>query len=178
MKDLCKPANDPVNIEIRRYQNRLSVTGAGVMVFGVWSIIKTGIVAAFTSNSAFRQAFADIRMQDFTHAETVATYILSSVFILLFIGAALLFRFKIYSSARKESRGVLLKRKNLYLVLSALMVMAGLFSLAMIPLNMRNENYTIYDAIVSIVVELTSIATLMELIHSAVKIRKLRAASE
>ena len=177
MKDLAKPANDPVSIGIRRYQNRLRVTGAGVMVFGLWSIIKIFIIALLSSDNTIRLAFSEIRNQGLSSAGTVAAYILFAVVMLLMFSAALSVRFIVYVSARKESLGIL-KHKNLYLILSVLMVIVGILSLVNIPARVKNGDYTVSDAIVSAVVEVTSIATLLELLHSALKIRKLRKAAK
>ena len=140
--------------ELRRKQVTLVTLGTGVILFGVWSVVKS--LLYFRTN-----LFADLDTQ--VEPELLPYIKLATVVIVaLFVLADLGIRLKIGRRARAEGMGR--RQKNGYLILAALIAFSRL--------------YLCLDYVVSVLVDLSSTVLLAELIITALRVRKLRAMSE
>ena len=82
-------------VKMRRYQNLLTVSGLGVIMFGVWSVLRT-ILLLFFQQNAVSQAFND---------ESVTVRILSYTILAVMLLADSLSRLFVGLSARAEGFG-------------------------------------------------------------------------
>ena len=156
--------------ELRRKQVTLVTLGTGVILFGVWSVVKS--LLYFRTN-----LFADLDTQ--AEPELLPYMLATVVIVALFVLADLGIRLKIGRRARAEGMGR--RQKNGYLILAALIVLVNitgdLLGVYFIVKNGVPEQSGL-DYVVSVLVDLSSTVLLAELIITALRVRKLRAMSE
>ena len=157
--------------KLRRSQVTLVTLGSGVILFGVWSVVKS--LLYFRTN-----LFADLDTQ--IEPELLPYVKLAAVVIVaLFVLADLGIRLKIGRRARAEGMGR--RQKNGYLILAALIVLVNitgdLLGVYYIVENGVPEQSGL-DYVVSVLVDLSSTVLLAELIVTVLRVRKLRAMSE
>ena len=156
--------------ELRRKQVTLVTLGTGVILFGVWSVVKS--LLYFRTN-----LFADLDTQ--VEPELLPYMLATVVIVALSVLADLGIRLKIGRRARAEGMGR--RQKNGYLILAALIVLVNitgdLLGVYYIVKNGVPEQSG-PDYIVSVLVDLSSTILLAELIITALRVRKLRAMSE
>ena len=156
--------------ELRRKQVTLVTLGTGVILFGVWSVVKS--LLYFRTN-----LFADLDTQ--AEPELLPYMLATVVIVALSVLADLGIRLKIGRRARAEGMGR--RQKNGYLILAALIVLVNitgdLLGVYYIVKNGVPEQSG-PDYIVSVLVDLSSTILLAELIITVLRVRKLRAMSE
>ena len=156
--------------KLRRSQVTLVTLGTGVILFGVWSVVKS--LLYFRTN-----LFADLDTQ--VEPELLPYMLATVVIVALFVLADLGIRLKIGRRARAEGMGR--RQKNGYLILAALIVLVNitgdLLGVYYIAKNGVPEQSGL-DYVVSVLVDLSSTVLLAELIITALRVRKLRAMSE
>ena len=156
--------------ELRRKQVTLVTLGTGVILFGVWSVVKS--LLYFRTN-----LFADLDTQ--AEPELLPYMLATVVIVALFVLADLGIRLKIGRRARAEGMGR--RQKNGYLILAALIVLVNitgdLLGVYFIVKHGVPEQSGL-DYVVSVLVDLSSTVLLAELIITALRVRKLRAMSE
>ena len=157
--------------ELRRKQVTLVTLGTGVILFGVWSVVKS--LLYFRTN-----LFADLDTQ--VEPELLPYIKLATVVIVaLFVLADLGIRLKIGRRARAEGMGR--RQKNGYLILAALIVLVNIIvDVLGVYYMVKNgvPEQSGLDYIVSVLVDLSSTVLLAELIITVLRVRKLRAMSE
>ena len=156
--------------ELRRKQVTLVTLGTGVILFGVWSVVKSLLY--------FRTGlFSDLDTQ--VEPELLPYMLATVVIVALFVLADLGIRLKIGRRARAEGMGR--RQKNGYLILAALIVLVNitgdLLGVYYIVKNGVPEQSGL-DYVVSVLVDLSSTVLLAELIITVLRVRKLRAMSE
>ena len=156
--------------ELRRKQVTLVTLGTGVILFGVWSVVKS--LLYYRTN-----LFADLDTQ--VEPELLPYMLATVVIVALFVLADLGIRLKIGRRARAEGMGR--RQKNGYLVLAALIVLVNITGdllgvYALVKYGISEQSGLEY--VVSVLVDLSSTVLLAELIVTALRVRKLRAMSE
>lgn len=145
-------------IKMRRYQNLLTVSGLGVIIFGLWTVLKTILLLFMQEDMLddlpdglfFRVLFFVI----------IAMILLIDFSLRLFVGL----------SARSEGFGK--KMGYGYIVVAILMALASLASLVMIFFDA--EYRSLLELIVSFIVEGTSMIVTIELLVAAFTVKKLK----
>lgn len=145
-------------IKMRRYQNLLTVSGLGVIIFGLWSVLKT-ILLLFLKEGILKE------LPDDTIVRVIVFAFLGGVLLVEF-----LIRLFVGLSARAEGFGK--KKGYAYIVVAILMALASLFSLVMIFFDMNDQSIT--ELIVSVIVEATSLVVTIELLVAAFTVKKLK----
>ena len=144
--------------KMRRYQNLLTVSGLGVIIFGLWSVLKT-ILLLFMKEGILSE------IPDDTFVRVMFFLILGGI--LLF---DVLIRLYVGLSARAEGFG---KKKGYgYVVIAILMALASLTSLVLIFFDSNEQS--IWELIVSVIVEATSLVVTIELLVAAFTVKKLK----
>ena len=143
----------------------------GVIVFGLWSIIRTLLSFAFVDNYLEK---VGINVQDpFVEKLTIA--------MLIFILAAdIAIRLKVGLDAVNEGKG---KTRGLFYVIAAavLFVPAGVLSFVTYCRDIFSGTSSVsavYDAVSGLIVETTSLITSIEMLYSAVRVKLLRKNAE
>lgn len=145
-------------IKMRRYQNLLTVSGLGVIIFGLWTVLKT-ILLLFLQEDLVDDLPDGLfyRVLFFT---LIGGVLLIDFLIRLFVGL----------SARAEGFG---KKKGYgYIVVAILIAIASLASLVLIFFDMGDRS--ILELIVSFIVEATSMIATVELLVAAFTVKKLK----
>ena len=135
-------------IKMRRYQNLLTVSGLGVIIFGLWTALKT-ILLLFLQEDMVDDLPDGLfyRVLFFT---LIGGVLLIDFLIRLFVGL----------SARAEGFG---KKKGYgYIVVAILIAIASLVSLVLIFFDTADRS--ILELIVSFIVEATSMIATVELL--------------
>jgi hypothetical protein len=145
-------------IKMRRYQNLLVVSGLGVIIFGLWSVLKT-ILLFFLNEEELDDYPNDPFFRVILFA-LVAAALLIEFLIRLFVGL----------SARAEGFGK--KKGYAYIVIAVLLALASLESLVLIFIEADYE--TIAELVVSVIVEATSLIVTIELMVAAFTVKKLK----
>jgi len=151
---------DPAAIRLRRYRNTMTVSGMGTIAFGIWSIIKTMMYFLFDP-ADIQKLFAD------TGAEQWKVFSIIIVFFLLAVDLSL--RCFVGLSAAAEGKGK--KRGNLYVIVAMFMTLFSIFSMvsSFIP---STYFFSMTDRIITIIVEFTSLMAMLELIISAIIVKR------
>ena len=144
--------------KMRRYQNLLTVSGLGVIIFGLWSVLKS-ILLLFMKEGILSEIPDDtfVRVMFFL---ILGGILLVDVLIRLYVGL----------SARAEGFG---KKKGYgYVIIAILMALASLTSLVLIFFDSNEQS--IWELIVSVIVEATSLVVTIELLVAAFTVKKLK----
>ena len=172
------PANRPERIRLRRDENTLMVVGSGVILFGIWSVVK----ALLQGNASFSNMLAEARLEDAGLEElgfgdlSWLVAALAAAFVLIALLLDLSIRIFVGMSARAEGRGK--KQGPVYLVLSVLLLaLSGVFICSYLIMLFHGSDQ-VMDADAAILVELTSFVTLLQMILSAVRVRRARHAEQ
>ena len=173
-------ANSPQQIQFRKLQDTLRIVGMGTLVFSLWTLAKyAGIIF-------FRRAEILAFIRDKTGEQGLE---LSDGQILILVAAVagvylaiiLLFRVFVGLSAIREAKGK--QKTSLYIVMGMLAAYSNLASMIMMILILigkeTEERGLLYQmteeaSVSSVIIELTSMIVMIEMIVSAIRIRKLR----
>ena len=177
-------ANDPKQIKLRKYENILAISGVAVIAFGVWTIIK----------SAFYLLLQPFDIEIFIPPEQLAEMeaemgpnvdiltsgvIVGAIFFILFLD--LLLRFYIGKSAYADGRAR--KRKRvIYVIVAIIMAVAfanGIWATVSNlfigePTEQSEGVEYMRGVLTSVLLDMTSLLALIELIVSAIQVRRLR----
>lgn len=165
--------NEPEQIEIRRSRNTLIVVGTGTILFSIWTAVKMlGLLFMLRGETvaALRANFSDIEGISDNAAFLVITAV--AIFFL-----ALFMSVRVYVGMSAISDGQGKRRGWLYLVLAIFMIIGsavtfftGFFSFS------APEQYGAFtrnQSVSSLIIEVTSIIIMIQMVVSALKIRKL-----
>ena len=144
--------------KMRRYQNLLTVSGLGVIIFGLWSVLKT-ILLLFMKEGILSE------IPDDTFVHVMFFLILGGILLI-----DVLIRLYVGLSARAEGFG---KKKGYgYVVIAILMALASMTSLVLIFFDTNEQS--LWELIVSVIVEATSLVVTIELLVAAFTVKKLK----
>jgi hypothetical protein len=157
--------NDELEIQLRKNMDTLKIVGKGVIVFGIWTIIKVVLYSTLQWDSIY-ESMAD---EELTRGETLLVY----VFLLFIIfGSDIAIRLYVGCSAIAEGRG---RRKRPVYIVAAFILL--IFSVAWTVLSVLPADDTYQsplDTVMTVIVEATSCITLLEMCLSAIRVRRLR----
>lgn len=149
--------------ELRRYQNTMVIYGTGVILFGFWNLLKTILSFVFQTED-MREILEEMRKERFI----AIFYIL---FFVIILGVDLLLRLNVGLSARAEGFGQ--KRKHGYLISAAVLIASSVFSLYMVFTQFTLADSNLLTLLTGAVIELTSMATLIELFVAVLRAKSL-----
>ena len=157
---MLEEANDARNVRFRKDRNVLNIAGTGVMLFGIWSVIKT-YTTFFEAPAKMFEGIDELSEMDMTEI------ILLSCTLAMVLSFDLLIRLYVGLKSRAESKGK--KAGSLYLLVTIFLSIAslGFFILEVFSFVGQPELSTIAEMIV----ELTSLIIQIELLISAIRIK-------
>ena len=153
-------ANNPRDVRFRKDRSILNIAGTGVMLFGLWSIIKT-YTYFFEDPEEMFEGIAEL-----AEAGT-QEIIMLSVMISLILSFDLLIRFYVGMKSRAESKGK--KAGSLYLLVTGFLTIASIGFLFLEIISILDDPNI--NSFAEIIVELTSLVIQTELIISAIRIK-------
>ena len=145
--------------ELRRRRTNLLTLGAGVIAFGVWSMLKTYL---YMIVDPIPMTF-DVPEQFQQTALVIAYAMVTDLGLRLYIGL----------SARAEGLGS--KKGKAYIIVTALMLVVNIAAwiVYLFMYDYRDGYEALMDYVVSLVVDFTSIVILAQLIYNAILVRRL-----
>lgn len=151
--------------QILRYRDTISIVGTGVIAFGAWSTVRIIMYIVLSANDYLKQYGSTVL--------TIATIILCGI---AFVDLVL--RIYVGLSARAEGKGA--RKGSFYLVCAGLLVLGLALSIGFALYSIITEQSLDYafDLVVSTIIDATSLITIVQLIVSAVRLRKLDATGE
>ena len=166
-----RPAEKDLNKDLRRYQNNLIVSGYAVMLFTLWTVLKAVLTAFLIDDSTGLNAEEEEALFMLLE-ETGMLQILITIFIIAAVIGLLviLMRIYIWRCANAEGKG---KKKGYFYVVLA-MVLAVINALSIIGVWFGFSDEGLLSVIVSVLFDAASLFSLLELIFSSIKVKKLR----
>ena len=167
--------NDIDHILIRRSQNTLIVVGTGTILFSVWTVVKTlGMIILLKDESvaAIRKAVDEsgFKLSDQSLFYIVLAFTLIAMILFLAV------RIFIGLSAISEGRGF--RRRNGYLVLAVIMISISITAIVGNFFSAKSQEPLLVlsndTSLSAHIVEFTSVVMLVELVFSAIRIRRVR----
>lgn len=171
-------AQQKEKMRLRRDENTLTVVGSGVILFGVWTVVKMVLhelnrLPEFMAElGADELGFEETGLADMgLDPKLLATVVAFTVVIIVFL-MDLALRVFVGLSARAEGRGR--PQGRLYLILAGMLLLLSGVSFCSYVVTYFLPSDTVVDADAAILVELTSFITLLQMIISAVRVRRAR----
>lgn len=148
-----------MGVKIRRLENNLVTLGAGIIAFGLWSVIKFSL-----TNLMMGKEFTDTLDNEYRLAFNLIgiAFIIGSFLIYLWIGL----------SARAEGKG---KRKKIFYLIAVVIII--IYSILMILYEcflMIISEEGILSFVVAMIVDGTRTVFLIELLYSSITLRRLK----
>ena len=158
-----KQQKEPREITLRRNQDTLVIVGTGVIIFGIWSLLKTLFALLLNIGDLY-----EVILKEETPEGRVAIFIVVTLMLMI----DLAFRVSVGLSAIAVARG----KKSRFIFVAGALILA--FSsattvTAQIKGIVTGEEITLISHVTA-AVELTSLITLTQLINSAMAIRGIR----
>ena len=158
-----KQQKEPREITLRRNQDTLVIVGTGVIIFGIWSLLKTLFALLLNIGDLY-----EVILKEETPEGRVAIFIVVTLMLMI----DLAFRVSVGLSAIAVARG---KKSRFIFVAGALILAFSSATLvtAQIRAIVTGERVATISHVTA-AVELTSLITLTQLINSAMAIRGIR----
>ena len=157
-----------MDVKIRKAQTNLVSAGVGILVFAVWSVVRTTIFYFSGESTLLDGVPEDAR----TNLLIKITTIIMLVIVTL---VDLLFRVNISRSAIAEGKGI--KKRNGYLVCAMFLVLVYSAGIAIYAVGIAGkiDDFEILkmDTLITLIVDSTSLYILLLMILSAFRLRKL-----
>ena len=150
---------------LRKHQNTLVNVGKGVFAFGLWSVVKVFLSVRLVPEIRNQVLFDPNTGELFPEALVYGMLAFFSLFVLWFRAA-------VCRGAVREGHEK--KARRGYVVLAVVIVLVDASMLITSLLQPEQSYRSVLDAVVSVVVELSSIVTTVELIISAMRVKKLK----
>lgn len=172
------PQNSEREIQLRRYRDALAISGGAVIAFGLWDVIKL-FIGLFLGQDTVKELIAEgMKNNDIPEDEMGMARLLAWVIVMMVLlvisAVTLLYHIYIGLNALRVGRQTAKKKKNAYLVLTALSIVFSaiilILSITSLVSGSDTENNIGYA---TILLELTSLMNYSYLFYAALKIRKL-----
>ena len=166
--------NEPEQIEIRKSQNTLIVVGTGTVIFGIWTAAKL-LGMLFMLRKETVEAMKAKFILDEGMSDRTIFWIIAAI---VFISMALLVAVRTYVGMSAISEGKGKKPGRSYLIFAVLMIIGSItsFFTNLLAMNAPEQlgALTRDQSISALIIELTSIIMMIQMVVSALKIRKMR----
>jgi len=150
-----------MDIKMRKAEINLKSLGTGVMLFGAWTFIKLAL-------SCLIYGIGDQLDESLDQAVVIIVNVIVWGFIVLLF----LMHLYIGQSARRESEGR--RKRAFYLFLTGAVVMINAAAIATEVFMIVTQHEEILTMLITVLIDVTSVAILIELIVNALALRKLR----
>ncbi len=156
-----------MDVKIRKAQSNLVSAGVGILVFAVWSVVRTTIFY-FSGESTLLDSVPE-------DARTNLLIRITIIMLVIVTLVDLLFRVNISRSAIAEGKGI--KKKNGYLVCAMFLVLVYSAAIAIYAAGAIGKINDIellkMETLITLIVDSTSLYMLLLMIVSAFRLRKL-----
>ena len=169
-----------MQVELRRNQDILIVTGMGVIAFAMWDVLKT-VLYFFFHRKEFSDTLTDALNEMSVDDPIVASWISdhSIIFSIVFYGfififSLFIFLFRLYlgNHARAEGKGQ--PQGVGYLWVSGIVIIGHVLSFYLTILSLFDDIDHFMDNLMTAVIDLTSFFVLLQMIVASIKVRIIR----
>jgi hypothetical protein len=150
--------------KLRKYEDDLNVSGAGVIIMGIWSIVRI-LIEIFLDKKALVELQAD------EHVSDTMAIVLSLLIIALIAFIVMKIHLYIGLNAMRAAKGK--EHKGGYFIAAIIFLILSVASLASYKEDLQGED-PIDVVITSMLVDLTTIYVLAVVAIATLKIKKLR----
>lgn len=150
---------------IRRLRDTLFIAGGAVIAFSVWALAKTALILFVSNEEKLSSMFG-------VSGDAPFWLYIAIALVLLFLD--LVFRGYVGLSARAEGRG---KKKGPFYLVVATLAAIGNATSALGAAFGSAMAASVFDAVVTIVIEATSLIALVLVIYCSIRLRSLRKVS-
>ncbi len=156
------------NAALRRHEDNLYVSGLGVIIMGIWNVLRPVLQMTFGSVS-----YVDFEGVDPSIAEFVAviTVFILIAFFLAFLGLHFFIGMNAMKAAKRQ------KHKKGYFVCAIVVLVFSTLSMVSYAESLKNLD-SIDTTIAALLVDVTTLYIFFTVIRSTVKIRKLKQIQE
>ena len=155
---------------MRKYQNLLDCVGTGVIMFGLWAMIKSAMTLILSMDQ-IKLLVETMGVPEEDFASTIPMMVIG---VAVVFGTDMVLRLIIGLSARKEARSRDLKNRLGYMVFAVILCIISVGSLFADTLQLRlgPSPEIMMDAIIAIIIDATSIVMTVELIVAGLKVKR------
>lgn len=166
--------NDKRQIELRRYSDILKSIGNGVILFGVWSVVKT--VSLFLLSPKERADLMGGYEASFQEQGITEGVYLSVVFFFILLGLVLDLLIRVYVGRSAIAAGKGKKMSAICIFLTCILILSSAVSLVFTAIHITDAEYLQSQEgwLISSVIELTSGAVLIEMLIASARIKRLQ----
>ena len=164
--------------EIRKYENAMVVNGLAVIAFGIWTIIKSGLVLLMTPDS-FKAQMGWSELSEYIAEMDSVTIVVTAVVVVVIVGLImaldLALRVKVGLAARREGMGgKKMSRASIILagVLMALLILSVVSGAIQIGREGIGEDTD--TRLIAIMIDLTALLACLQLMYAVFRVRRLR----
>ena len=171
--------NSPAALKARRSQNTLIIVGTGIIVFSIWTLIKTVGMTLMNWTDILTELRSVQGLDDPSISDT-ALFTILMIVLLIYLGGGILLRLFVGLSAIAEGLGK--RRSILYILAAAFMIWSSfsgcLISIAGLLSGETAEESSIIlqnrPSVSAMIIELTSLIMMVQMVVSAIRIRWFR----
>ena len=147
--------------ELRRYRSALRISGFGVALLSLWNMVKM-FLYVFLDSETYTAEIEEIAAGD--------SELFFTVFIFVILAVDLIIRTLVCRRAAREAAGK--KCGPGYIVFGFAMILLSVYSIADYVIS---DMYNLLepDTLASVFIEITAFCTLVQMVYSALKVRKL-----
>lgn len=153
--------------QLRKHLDDLFVAGTGVMAFGVWTMAKAVVFCIVLIPPMAAELAKSISLD--VPLQTLETVLFVAVLIPFLIE----FLLRLYVGIRARAEGSGKQVGSLYLVVGAILAILSVVSSIVSLVQFGDTSISLLDTIMSTIIELTSVATFVFMIRTALRSRQL-----
>ena len=167
--------NDLDHILMRRSQNTLIVVGTGIILFSIWTVVKTlGLVFMLKDESIAIARKAADEIGSNVSDQHLYYIVLAVMLIIMLLFLAV--RTYIGRAAISEGRGV--RRRKGYLILAVILIIINTVAVTANYLLPESQEYlgelSTNNSMPALIIEVTSMIMMVEMVFAAVRLRRAR----
>ncbi len=155
--------------DLRKYRTNLTIGGTGVMIFGIWGVVKLLLYYFMTPAAVNKDSINNI---SYEAREISRIFMVSfAVAMIVLVIVELVLRAIIWRLSVKEGQGK--KCGYVHIVLAIIIGVTLTVSDIMYMVSPVARTHTIFDNIIIVIVDSTSLLALFDVIFSSFKVKKL-----
>lgn len=171
--------NTPEAIELRRRQNVLTVVGAGTIIFGVWTLLKS-VGVLLLAKDRYLPILKEM-IESGGEAWEDWYYLLLILMTVVSFSVELMFRLFVGWAAISEGSGR--RRSIAYIIVAFIMLWSGIWTISGLASDYGQELAHMASggsadpdnkaSLSAIIIEITSFIMLAEIVYSSIRVRRL-----
>ena len=170
-EEKVKLKNDELNVKLRRCENTLALSGLGVFMFAVWSMLHM-VLDMLTNNRSIQKLTEDTA--DMSEPMIILMWILFGAVAFFSVVLEMLSRYYIMKSAAEDSKRK--KNRTAYLVLTGFLIILYVFYIYVASSGLMDmiETAGLIDICVNMFFNVASLVVLTDLFVAGIRVKVIR----